>query len=57
MSQSQYLVNKERPWKYQELGNAMTQIHTEDICNDTYRRIRMYQTLKIKIAGGHPYSE
>ena len=43
-----YLSNKDRPWKYQELADAMMQIHAEDECNDTYGRIRMYQALKIK---------
>ena len=44
----QYLTSKDRPWKYQELADAMMQIHAEDECNDTYGRIRMYQALKIK---------
>ena len=42
----QYLVSKDRPWKYQELADAMMQIHAEDECNDTYGRSRMYQALK-----------
>ena len=48
----QYLVSKDRPWKYQELADAMMQIHAEDECNDTYGRIRMYQALKIRQPGG-----
>ena len=44
----QYLVSKDRPWKYQELADVMMQIHAEDECNDTYGRIRMYQALKSK---------
>ena len=44
----QYLSNKDRPWKYQALADAMMQIHAEDECNDTYGRIRMWQALKIK---------
>ena len=44
----QYLVSKDRPWKYQELADAMMQIHAEDECNDTYGRIRMYQALKME---------
>ena len=44
----QYLVSKDRPWKYQELADAMMQIHAEDECNDTYGRSPMYQALKIK---------
>ena len=34
----QYLVMKDRPWKYQPLADAMKDILTEDICNDTYGR-------------------
>ena len=44
----QYLTNKERPWKYQALANAMREICQEDECNDTYGRIRMYQALILK---------
>ena len=44
----QYLVSKDRPWKYQVLADVMMQIHAEDECNDTYGRIRMYQALKIR---------
>ena len=31
----QYLANKERPWKYQSLADAMLEILSEDECNDT----------------------
>ena len=31
----QYLVNKDRPWKYQSLADVMMEIHAEDECNDT----------------------
>ena len=41
----QYLENKDRPWKYQALAEAMTEILAEDECNDTYGRVRMYQAL------------
>lgn len=44
----QYLANKERPWKYQFLADAMLEILSEDECNDTYGRIRMYQALNLK---------
>ena len=44
----QYLANKERPWKYQPLADAMMEILEEDECNDTYGRIRMYQALTLK---------
>ena len=40
-----YLAIKDRPWKYQDLADAMRVIHAEDECNDTYGRIRMYQAL------------
>ena len=40
-----YLVNRERPWKYQDLANAMLDIHSEDEYNDTYGRVRMHQAL------------
>lgn len=43
-----YLTNKDRPWKYQGLADAMREILAEDECNDTYGRIRMYQALLIK---------
>lgn len=44
----QYLANKERPWKYQSLADAMLEILSEDECNDTYGRILMYQALNLK---------
>ena len=44
----QYLVMKDRPWKYQPLADAMKNILTEDICNDTYGRTRMYQALTMR---------
>ena len=43
-----YLANKDRPWKYQDLADAMREIVAEDECNDTYGRIRMYQALLLK---------
>ena len=43
-----YLVNKDRPWKYQDLADTMKEIVSEDECNDTYGRIRMYQALLLK---------
>ena len=39
---------KDRPWKYQPLADAMKDILTEDSCNDTYGRTRMYQALTMK---------
>ena len=43
-----YLNNKGRPWKYRELADAIRTIASEDECNDTYGRIRMYQALLLK---------
>lgn len=43
-----YLASKDRPWKYQDLADAMRAIVSEDECNDTYGRIRMYQALLLK---------
>ena len=47
-----YLANKDRPWKYQDLADAMREIASEDECNDTYGRIRMYQALLLKQPDG-----
>ena len=49
-----YLANKDRPWKYQALADAMKEIVREDECNDTYGRIRMYQALLLKQPEGVP---
>ena len=43
-----YLSNRERPWKYQGLADAMKEILAEDEYNDTYGRVRMYQALLLK---------
>ena len=43
-----YLAGKDRPWKYQDLADSMRAIASEDECNDTYGRIRMYQALLLK---------
>ena len=43
-----YLANKDRPWKYQDLADAMRAIVSEDECSNTYGRIRMYQALLLK---------
>ena len=44
----QYLANTNPPWKYQPLADAMLEILSEDECNDTYGRIRMYQALTLR---------
>lgn len=43
-----YLKNKDKPWKYEALAEEMKKINSEDECNDTYGRIRMFQALKLK---------
>ena len=45
-----YLKSKDKPWKYEALAEEMQQIVSEDECNDTYGRIRMYQALKLRHA-------
>ena len=43
-----HLSVKDRPWKYQALADTMLEIHAEDVCNDTYGRVRMFQALTLK---------
>ncbi|MCR5517384.1 MAG: IS3 family transposase [Lachnospiraceae bacterium] len=43
-----YLKNRDKPWKYEALAEEMRKINSEDECNDTYGRIRMFQALKLK---------
>ncbi len=43
-----YPADRDRPWKYQPLADAMKEIPEEDECSDTYGRIRMYQALILK---------
>lgn len=43
-----YLSNKDRPWKYQDLADAMKEIVSEDVCSDTYGRGRTCQALLLK---------
>ena len=45
---NKFLKTKDTPWKYQALADAMLDICSEDECNDTYGRIRMYQALQLK---------
>ena len=57
-----YLANKDRPWKYQDLADAMKEIISEDECNDTYGRIRMWTDPDVsgavaEAAGGRPYTQ
>ena len=43
-----YSANKDRPWKAQDLADAMKEIISEDECNDTCGCIWMYQALLLK---------
>jgi len=43
-----YLANRDRPWKYQALADAILAILAEDEYNDTYGRKRMYQALLLR---------
>ena len=49
-----YLSVKDRPWKCQMFADIMFEIHAEDICNDTYGRVRMFQALTLKLPDGIP---
>ena len=48
----QYLKNKDKPWKYQALADAMFDILDEDECNDSYGRERMRDALLLKQPDG-----
>ncbi len=43
-----YLANKHKPWKYEDLAEEMIKINSEDEYNDTYGRIRKHLTLLLK---------
>ena len=43
-----YIKNKDKPWKYEALAEEMKKINSEDECNDTYGRVRMFQALNLK---------
>ena len=47
-----YLVRKNKPWKYQSLADEMMKIHNEDKYNDCYGRERMYMALTKKKNSG-----
>ena len=40
-----YLINRDKPWKYETLVELMKGIIEADECNDTYGSIRMHQAL------------
>ena len=43
-----YLENRDKPWKYEALSEKMTEIVSEDACNDTYGKVRMRDALLLK---------
>ena len=43
-----YLIRKNKSWKYEKLAEEMIKIHNEDEYNDCYGRERMYIALKTK---------
>lgn len=43
-----YLATKDRPWKYQDLADAMKEVVNEDAGNETCGRIRVYQEWVLK---------
>lgn len=47
-----YLKISKQPWKYQDIANTMKRIRTEDVCNDTYGRVRMRQALEQRLPEG-----
>lgn len=47
-----YLIAKDQPWKYQDIAEAMMDIRAEDVCNDTYGRIRMRIALMQRLPEG-----
>ena len=44
----EYLKNRNKPWKHEELAAKMMEILSEDECNDTYGRERMHKALLLK---------
>ena len=47
-----YLETSKQPWKYQGIADAMKAIRAEDVCNDTYGRVRMRQALIQRLPEG-----
>jgi len=47
-----YLETSKKPWKYQEIADAMQAIIAEDVCNDAYGRVRMREALKLHLPEG-----
>ena len=53
----EYLKNRSKPWKHEELAAKMMEILHEDECNDTYGRERMHKALLLKYPGSGIPSE
>lgn len=45
-------MNRNKPWKYEDLAREMQEIKSLDECNDTYGRQRMYQALILRSKPG-----
>ena len=43
-----YLRNKNKPWKHEQLSQLIKNILAEDECNDTYGRGRLHAALRLK---------
>lgn len=43
-----YLENRDKPWKHEDLAAKMMEIIAEDEWNDTYGRERMHKALTVK---------
>jgi len=58
-----YLVNRDRPWKYQALADAMLEILAEDACNDQsqgrqalrFRHLRLFRFHGPQLGDGHQH--
>lgn len=46
-----YRQAQNKPWKYDALAQEIREIISEDICNDTYGRIRIHEALKLRHEG------
>ena len=52
-----YLANKDRPWKYQDLADAMNEIVNEDECKRYLRTDPDVSGTVVETAGGSTYSQ
>ena len=47
-----YLETSKQSWKYQGIADVMKTSRDEDVCNDTYGRVRMRQALIQRLPEG-----